>query len=200
MDIIAFTGAGISRASGIPTFEELGEAFRMSLSRSAFNAGPEAFYKNLLKLKASCDAAEPNAAHSALAEHGVPVVTMNIDGLHARAGTKDLIELHGSMERVRCARCGDQYPFAQVERGCRCPACEGLLLHDVVLYGDPIPRLGEALARVEGKGTLLVIGTSFFTSTASYVADHARAQGREIVVINERAEEEAPRYLRQLDQ
>jgi NAD-dependent deacetylase len=198
MDIIAFTGAGISAASGIPTFEELGEGFRRSLSRSVFNAGPEAFYRNLLKLKAACDAAEPNAAHRALAERHIPVITMNIDGLHRRAGTVDLIEIHGNIEAVHCGRCAAEYPFIQVERGCRCPACGGLLLHGVVLYEDPIPRLHEALMRVEGPGMLLVVGTSFYTSTSSYVVDHARATGREIVLINERAEEEVERYLDRL--
>jgi NAD-dependent deacetylase len=195
MDIIAFTGAGISAASGIPTFEELGEGFRRSLSRSVFNADPEAFYKNLLMLKAACGAAKPNAAHMALAERGIPVITMNIDGLHRRAGTKDLNEIHGSIENVHCKQCGKEYPFLQVEHSCRCPLCGELLLHDVVLYEDPIPRLGEALARVEGKGKLLVIGTSFYTSTSGYVVEHARAYGREIVIINERAEVEVGKYL-----
>lgn len=198
MDILAFTGAGISAASGIPTFEELGEDFRRSLSRSVFNADPEAFYVNLLKLKSACDAAIPNPAHLALAEHGIPVITMNIDGLHRRAGTTDLIEIHGSMELVRCKRCKREYPFSQVMQGSRCPDCGGLLLHDVVLYEDQIPRLYEALARVEGEGKLLVIGTSFYTSTSSYVVEHARACGREIVMINKNAEEEVEKCLRSI--
>lgn len=198
MDIIAFTGAGISAASGIPTFEELGESFRRSLSRSVFNADPDGFYQNVLKLKAACDAAQPNAAHIALAEHNIPVITMNIDGLHRRAGTTDLIEIHGSIEEVHCKKCGKTYPFEQTAWGCRCPGCEGLLLHDVVLYGDPIPRLQEALARVEERGKLLVIGTSFYTSTSSYVVDAARKCGREIVLINENAETEVPAYLHNL--
>ena len=195
MDIVAFTGAGVSAASGIPTFEELGEDFRRSLSRSVFNADPETFYQNLLKLKRACDMTLPNPAHIALAEHGVPVITMNIDGLHRRAGTTDLIEIHGSMESVHCKRCGGEHPFSQVEHGCLCPACGGLLLHDVVLYEDQIPRLQEALGRVEGEGVLLVIGTSFYTSTSGYVVEHARAWGREIVVINRNAETEVPAFL-----
>lgn len=195
MNIVAFTGAGISQASGIPTFEELGEGFRRSLSRSVFNEDPGAFYANVMKLKAACDAACPNAAHRALAGHGIPVITMNIDGLHRRAGTTDLIEIHGHMETVRCGRCGGEHPFAQVAAGCRCPYCDGLLLHDIVLYEDPIPRLREALARVEGEGMLLVVGTSFYTSTSSYVVDHARACGREIVMCNNHAETRLPAML-----
>ena len=195
MDIIAFTGAGISAASGIPTFEELGEDFRRSLSRSVFNFNPDVFYQNILQLKKACDAAAPNAAHLALAKHDIPVITMNIDGLHRRAGTADLIEIHGNLEYVRCKQCGQEYLFIQVEQGSRCPDCGGLLLHDIVLYEDQIPRLQEALARVEGSGVLLVIGTSFYTSTSGYVVEHARACGREIVIINERAEVEVGRYL-----
>ncbi len=223
ISIIAFTGAGISAASGIPTFEELGEGFRRSLSRNVFLADPDSFYNNVLKLKHACEKAMPNPAHLALAQHGVPVITMNIDGLHRRAGTTDLIEIHGSMESVHCSRCHSEYPFSQVEQGSRCPACGGLLLHDIVLYEDQIPRLHEALALVEGPGlaascsrlaasfgccspmqpscspihpgTLLVIGTSFYTSTASYIVDHARAARQEIVIINEKAETEVPAFL-----
>ncbi len=196
MGVIAFTGAGISAASGIPTFEELGESFRRSLSRSVFLADPDRFYLNVLKLKHSCEKAMPNPAHLALAQHDIPVITMNIDGLHKRAGSNRLIEVHGNLEQVRCKWCNTAYPFSQVEHGSRCPACGGLLLHDIVLYEDQIPRLNEALARVEGPGTLLVIGTSFYTSTASYLVDRARAAGREIVVINEKAETEVPALLR----
>lgn len=198
MDIIAFTGAGISADSGIPTFEELGQDFRRSLSRSVFRADPAAFYRNMLKLKNACDTAAPNAAHIALAEHSVPIITMNIDGLHRRAGTQDLIEIHGGMEQVHCQSCGVNYPFLQVEQGCRCPACNGLLLHDIVLYEDSIPRLQEALRRMEGPGILLVVGTSFYTSTASYVVDHARAHGRRIVLINEDAMTAVPEFFNHL--
>ena len=77
----------------------------------------------------------------------------------------------------------------------RCPACGGLLLHDVVLYGDSIPLLEPALALAEGPGILLVVGTSFYTSTSGYVADHARRHGREIVLINSDAQYEVPRFL-----
>ena len=195
MNIVAFTGAGISQASGIPTFEELGEDFRRLLSRPLFNSDPELVYKSLLKLHHACAKSQPNAAHLTLTEHAIPVITMNIDGLHRRAGTADLIEIHGNMEQVRCKRCGREYPFLQVEQGCRCPECNGLLLHDVVLYGDSIPLLADALAKVEGPGVLLVVGTSFYTSTSSYVVEHARACGREIVLINERAEVEVERYF-----
>lgn len=198
MDIVAFTGAGISAASGIPTFEELGQDFREKLSRWYWRQQPEDFFRAVLMMKDACTAAVPNAAHKALAEYGVPVITMNIDGLHRRAGTTDLIEIHGGMEAVDCSRCGGTYPFEQAREGVYCPGCGGLLDTRVVLYGDGIPRLEEALGRVEGPGTLLVVGTSFYTSTASYVVDHARGCGRRIVMVNRDAEAEVPRLLDQM--
>ena len=199
MNIVAFTGAGISRPSGIPTFEELGDDFRHRLSRPLFQRDPMAVYETLLTLREACLRAQPNAAHLALARFDVPVITMNIDGLHRRAGTRDLIEIHGSMETLRCGGCRETYPFEQARRGCRCPGCDGLLEHDVVLYGDSIPLLSTALDKVGGQGVLLVVGTSFVTSTAGYVVDHARACGREVVVINSDAEREVPRFLEQAD-
>lgn len=99
------------------------------------------------------------------------------------------------METVDCVRCGKSYPFDQVREGVRCPACGGLLDTRVVLYGDSIPRLADALEWVEGPGTLLVVGTSFYTSTASYVTDHARRCGRKVLLVNENAEEAVPQML-----
>lgn len=195
MELVALTGAGISAASGIPTFEELGQDFRDKLSREYWRLHAEDFFATLLRMKDACDAARPNAAHRALAGRGIPVVTMNIDGLHRRAGTADLIELHGDMDAVDCVKCGGSYPFDVVRRGTRCPECGGPLDSRVVLYGDGIPRLADALEKAEGPGALLVVGVSFHTSTASYVVDHARRHGRKILLVNRDAEEEVPRIL-----
>ena len=78
---------------------------------------------------------------------------MNVDGLHARAGTRRLIEIHGSLEAVDCSRCSREYPFSQAEKSIRCPHCGGLLDTRVVLYGDGIPMLQEVLQWVRGPGT-----------------------------------------------
>ena len=195
MNIVAFTGAGISRPSGIPTFEELGDDFRHRLSRPLFQRDPMAVYETLLTLRDACVRAQPNEAHLALARYGVPVITMNIDGLHRRAGTQDLIEIHGDLETLQCGDCRESFSFEQARQGCRCPRCGGLLHHHVVLYGDSIPLLSTALDKVAGRGVLLVVGTSFVTSTAGYVVDHARRSGREVAVINSDAEQEVPRFL-----
>lgn len=196
-DWVAFTGAGISAASGIPTFEQMGQDVRDKLSRHYWLRHSEDFFRVIRQIKQACDAAQPNAAHIALAQADIPVITMNVDGLHARAGTRRRIEIHGSLEAVDCSRCSREYPFSQVEKSIRCPHCGGLLDTRVVLYGDGIPMLQEALQWVRGPGTLLVVGTSFYTSTSSYVVDYARKTGREVILINEDAEHRVPEILQQ---
>ena len=193
--VVAFTGAGISQESGVPTFVEMGD-IRDKLSREYFLAHPREFFDLLLRMKETVDGAEPNPAHKALAENNIPVVTMNIDGLHRRAGTGDLIELHGNLERVLCRMCGQAYPFAQIEKGIRCPDCQALLDPDVVLYGDLIEGYPEAFALLADCDTLLVVGTSFYTSTASVCVSAARDAGAEVVIINENAASRVPMFLR----
>lgn len=196
MNIVALTGAGVSRASGVPTFEEMGD-LRDKLSRWYFDYNPQAFYEILIKMKDTIDGAAPNPAHLALAKYHIPIVTMNIDGLHHRAGSteEEAIEIHGSLRKVYCPSCGCFYDFDQVRRGITCPVDNTLLQPDVVLYGDSIPRLQDALELVAGADRLVVIGTSFYTSTASYVTDAAKKRGIPVDVINEAAETELPAYM-----
>jgi NAD-dependent deacetylase len=199
MKIAALTGAGVSRASGVPTFVEMGD-LRDKLSRDYFNAHPVEFYRILNEMRAVTDAAQPNPAHIALAKHHVPIVTMNIDGLHHRAGSSEdeVIEIHGSLRKVFCPECDGWFPFSTTETSIWCPQCGNSRLQpDVVLYGDSIPRLYEAIERVEKVDLLLVIGTSFYTSTATYVCQAARNAGADVRIINENAEEEVPRFLKE---
>ena len=88
--IIAFTGAGISKASGIPTFDEQGD-LRNKLDRSFANHHKKEFNEVMQQLIDTCNAAEPNDAHKALAEYNIPVITMNIDSLHTRAGSQNVV-------------------------------------------------------------------------------------------------------------
>lgn len=193
--VVAFTGAGISQESGVPTFVEMGD-IRDKLSREYFLAHPREFYTLLSRMKETVDTAGPNPAHMALAERDIPVVTMNIDGLHRRAGTRRLVELHGNLERVLCRRCGQAYPFSQVETDILCPDCGALLDPDVVLYGDLIEGYPDAFSLIADCETLLVVGTSFYTSTAGVCAQAAREAGAEVLIINDNAAERVPAYLR----
>lgn len=196
MNIVALTGAGVSRASGVPTFVEMGD-LRDKLSRRYFETHPQDFYDVLIQMKDTIDRAAPNPAHLALAEYHIPIITMNIDGLHHRAGSTEdeVIEIHGSLRKVFCPSCGCLYDFDQVRRSITCPVDDTLLQPDVVLYGDSIPRLQHALELVADADRLVVIGTSFYTSTASYVTDAAKERGIPVDIINEAAETELPAYL-----
>lgn len=166
--IIAFTGAGISKASGIPTFDEMGN-LREKLERNFAIRHKDEFNSIMAQLSAACEQAEPNDAHIALAEYNIPVITMNIDSLHIRAGSKNVLEVHGSLRE-----------------------------NNVVLYGDSAPVYTEALDwvdRLGNKDTILIIGTSFYTTFSSQVKQAAENNGVNIVIINADAEHEVRKYL-----
>ena len=197
MNICALTGAGISKASNIPTFEEMGD-LRDKLSRSYFNRHPRDFYDAVLTMKDRIDAALPNEAHLALAAYRIPIVTMNIDGLHQRAGSLEnqVLEVHGHLRTIFCPHCQGEYPFEASRSSLLCPACHTGILHPhVVLYGDAIPRLDEALTLATQADLLLIVGTSFYTSTAHFIRDAARSKGAQIKTINEDAEHQLPFLL-----
>ncbi len=194
LNIAALTGAGISKPSGIPTFEDLGD-IRDKLSRDYFLANPESFYKILIDMKKLIDKANPNPAHMALAEHNIPTVTMNVDGMHKKAGTKDLIEIHGNLEHVFCKKCLNKYGLFEVSKTIYCPKCKGLLHPNVVLYGDGIPEYYIAADLIKKADELIVIGTSFSTSTASNLVGEAEMSGIKVTVINSDAEIKVPAYL-----
>jgi len=193
--IVAFTGAGISKASGIPTFQEM-DGVREKLSIDYFLSNTEDFYNVLLGMKKAIDKAIPNSAHKAIAEYQVPVVTMNIDGLHRRAGNKQVVEVHGSLENVFCTKCGKQFNFLKITDSIYCSQCNGLLKPNVVLYGEMIPKYNEAVDIIGSADELLVVGTSFYTSTSSHLVAMAERAGIKITTINKDAEVEVPRFLR----
>lgn len=166
--IIAFTGAGISRASGIPTFDEQGD-LRTKLDRCFATYHRKEFNKIMQQLADTCKAAEPNDAHKALAEYNIPVITMNIDGLHNRAGSQYVIEVHGNAEK-----------------------------NNVVLYGDAAPKYTEALDIVDRMckdDILLIVGTSFYTSISSQIKYTAENNQTKVVIINDDAEHQVRKFL-----
>ena len=166
--IIAFTGAGISKASGIPTFDEQGD-LRTKLDRCFATYHRKEFNKIMQQLVDTCKAAKPNDAHKALAEYNIPVITMNIDGLHNCAGSQYIIEVHGNVEK-----------------------------NNVVLYGDPAPKYTEALNivdRLSKEDILLIIGTSFYTSISSQIKYIAESNLAKVVIINDDAEHQVRSFL-----
>lgn len=170
MKIIAFTGAGISRQSQIPTFMERPD-IREKLFRS-YAKTHHAEYNDVIKqLKANMNGAKPNDAHYALAEYNVPIITMNIDGLHKLAGS-DALELHGGLpndDEMHIAYSLDDKP---------------------VLYGDSAPNYQkgyELVYSLQPGDVFLVIGCSFHTGISVDLRDLARSRGARIIEIQEDA-------------
>jgi NAD-dependent deacetylase len=167
--IVVFTGAGVSAESGIPTFRGAGGLWRNF--RSEDLATPEAFARDPRLVwewyewrRGLVRNAQPNAAHFAIAQlERAVVITQNVDALHARAGSRDIIELHGSLFRVRCTRerttRGALDAFDEIPPRCECGA---LLRPDVVWFGEMLPQAAIERASVEisESDLLLVIGTS----------------------------------------
>ena len=166
MKILAFTGAGISKQSNIPTFMETPDV-REKLFRSFAQSHYTAYNAVIRQLKENMNGAKPNDAHIALAEYGIPIITMNIDGLHRAAG-RDAVELHG------CLPEDDEMDAAWSLQG------------KPVLYGDPAPNYEKAYEMVfalEPGDVFLVVGCSFHTAIACDLRDIAKARGARIVEI-----------------
>lgn len=194
--LIAITGAGISKASGIPTFAET-EGLRDKLTRSYFRACPEDFYRTVLEMKQGVDRAKPNGAHRALAEYEVPVITMNIDGLHTKAGSEEVLEVHGNLDYVECKKCKIRHGYSEVKESIYCGECGSVYEPNVVLYGDSIRHFYEATKRSASCKQVLVVGTSFYTSTVNVFVDSARRAGVKVHIINKEAETEVARFLKE---
>ena len=199
---IAFLGgAGVSTESGIPDFRgekgifaalaEYGERPETLLSHTYFLRHTDTFFDYYRKYLL-CPDAEPNAAHYALArleERGklTAVITQNIDGLHQAAGSKNVLELHGSVHRNFCMRCGKAYPGMEVIKNSagvpRCD-CGGVIKPDVVLYEEGLDgaTLGAAVQAIAEADMLLIGGTQLSVYPAAGLIDYFN--GRNIALIN----------------
>ena len=181
MKIIAFTGAGISKQSNIPTFMERPD-IREKLFRDYANKHHQEYNEVVKQLKASMNGAKPNDAHIALAQYKIPVITMNIDGLHKQAGS-DALELHGGLPE------DDEMDMAWS------------LYNKPVLYGDPAPNYVKAYEMVydlKPGDIFLVIGCSFHTAIAVDLREVARSRGARIIEIQEDAAHNVRKILDEL--
>lgn len=181
MKIIAFTGAGISKQSHIPTFMERPD-IREKLFRSFANTHHEEYNEVIRQLKKNMNNAKPNDAHIALFEYHIPVITMNIDGLHQLAGSEPL-ELHGGLPD------DDEIDIAYS------------LYNKPVLYGDPAPNYQRAYEMVYDLGDddiFLVIGCSFHTAIACDLREVAKSRGARVIEIQEDAVHNVRKVLEEL--
>lgn len=195
----AFTGAGISVVSGLPLFTSRwrGEPILHWLSIERLRDDPSSFYEFFWSEVVHWPTAQPNAAHFALAQLGCPIVTQNYDGLHQKAGSPYVLELHGNPAQLRCDGCALLFAsehFAQLPWPC-CPYCRQLLRPNIVLAGEPAMHWQEAVRIVESCDLLLVIGTSLDFRPARGLPQLAERAGANVVVINRQAEIVLPRGL-----
>ena len=181
MKIVAFTGAGISKQSNISTFMERPDV-REKLFRNYANNHHEEYNEVIKQLKANMNGAEPNDAHIALAEYDIPIITMNIDGLHKQAGS-DALELHGGLPEE------DELSIAWS------------LFNKPVLYGDPAPNYQKAYEMVgalKKNDIFIVIGCSYHTAIACDLREVAKSRGAKIIEIQEDAAHNVRKVLKGL--
>ena len=196
--IAAVTGAGISSESGIPTFRGPGGLWRNF--RAEELATPEAFRRDPVLVwewydwrRGICAKAAPNPAHIALAELDSAgdeflLITQNVDGLHRRAGSKRLLEIHGNIWRARCTSCRSVFdlmetPLEEIPPRCE---CGGLARPDILWFGESYDSrlIGRAFDFLTQADLVLVIGTSGMVPIPVQMAAHARSHGARIVDFN----------------
>lgn len=196
--VIAMTGAGISVESGIPDFRSPGglwsrfDPFEYA-HIDAFKRDPAKVWKMLLEVEEVLNQAKPNRAHYALAKleaAGIlkAVITQNIDNMHQRAGSRNVIEFHGNAETLSCIKCKKKFTREEIILDNLPPLCEckGLIRPDVVLFGETIPAHASRMAEkeVEKSTMVIVIGTSADVAPASQLPIKAKKNGAIIVEIN----------------
>ena len=197
-NIVFFGGAGVSTESGIPDFRSVDGLYHQKyayppeeiLSHTFFVNHTEEFYR-FYKDKMLCPDARPNQAHKKLAELEEKgqlraVITQNIDGLHQMAGSRKVLELHGSVHRNYCQHCGKAYDASYMLHAEGIPRCScgGVIKPDVVLYEEGLDNdiLSESVERISEADVLIIGGTSLVVYPAAGLVNYYR--GHKLVVIN----------------
>lgn len=197
-NIVFFGGAGVSTESGIPDFRSQDGLYHQQydyppeqiLSHTFYMKHPEEFYR-FYRNKMLVSGAKPNKAHLALAKleregRLKAVITQNIDGLHQAAGSREVLELHGSVHRNYCLRCGKFYGPEAIEQSSGVPKCScgGMIKPDVVLYEEGLDMdvLNRAVNYISRADVLIVGGTSLTVYPAAGLIDYYR--GNRLVLIN----------------
>ncbi|HLA22886.1 MAG TPA: NAD-dependent deacylase [Nitrosopumilaceae archaeon] len=194
--IVFVTGAGISQESGIPTFRGNDGLWKkydpMKLATiDAFYQDPKLVWEWYEDRRKNILAAKPNAGHVAIADLAkykeVWVLTQNIDGLHQRAGCKNVLELHGSIITIKCTVCNFKdkitTSFSEIPPLCK---CGNILRPDVVWFGEPLPQdvWGEAMMQASMCDVMVVAGTSLAVSPANMLPIYAKQNGALLIEIN----------------
>jgi NAD-dependent deacetylase len=202
---VALTGAGASTPSGLPDFRSpdsglwRGTNPFVVASLYGFRLRPRRFYDWIRPLARQVWEAEPNPAHVALAHlegRGLlqAVITQNVDGLHQKAGSRNVIEVHGHIRQATCLRCRHAVPTASIldqftasSEVPACARCGGLLKPDVVLFGERLPaqELDAARRETQACDVMLIAGTSLRVPPAAHLPSLAQAGGARLIVVND---------------
>ncbi|MBQ6403398.1 MAG: NAD-dependent protein deacylase [Oscillospiraceae bacterium] len=197
-NVVFFGGAGVSTESGIPDFRSVDGLYNQKwkyppeeiLSASFFERDPAEYYR-FHREKLVIDGVKPNRAHLRLAElekegHLRAVITQNIDGLHQAAGSKNVLELHGSILRAYCSRCRRPYPAEVINHGEGVPRCScgGVIRPDIVLYEEPLDQdvMSKALHYIRQAEVLIIGGTSLNVYPAAGLIRYYR--GNKLALVN----------------
>ena len=197
-NVVFFGGAGVSTESGIPDFRSVDGLYNQEwkfppetiLSRSFFDRNPEEYFR-FHRAKLVVDGVKPNRAHLRLAELEAEgklkaVITQNIDGLHQAAGSKNVLELHGSILRAYCSRCRRPFPADIINKGEGVPrcGCGGVIRPDIVLYEEPLDEnvMYSAIRYIRSADVLIIGGTSLNVYPAAGLIRYYR--GNKLVLVN----------------
>ena len=200
-NIVFFGGAGVSTESGIPDFRSVDGLYHQTfkyppetiLSHTFYETHTEEFYQ-FYRAKMLAPDARPNAAHYKLAQWEQEgrlkaVITQNIDGLHQKAGSREVLELHGSVLRNYCTRCGKFYDLDFILHTTGVPRCEcgSVVKPDVVLYEEPLDEnvMAQAIRYIRQADVLLIGGTSLVVYPAAGLVQYYR--GSKLAVVNKGA-------------
>ena len=196
--VLVLTGAGVSAESGVPTFRGGGNTavwkgmpFDVISSAEMVERDLPAVWEWFDYRRSFLSELTPNPAHYEIARWQdrfaeFTLVTQNIDGLHQKAGSREVIELHGNIWRARCIACGTAYSMVQEQRPDACFECGDLLRPDVVLFGEMLPpgAFESAAARASACELCFVVGTSALVYPAAGVPEIAKAAGAYVVEVN----------------
>jgi NAD-dependent deacetylase len=200
--VVVLTGAGISTESGIPDFRSATGIWAQYdpmeyATIRAFRRDPVKVWEFYALRFSVLTKAEPNAGHRALAElesRGLveAIVTQNIDGLHQRAGSRQVLEVHGSIRTASCLECGEQVSLEEVVASLRagaappCPRCGAILKPDVVMFGEllPVAALEQAVDLAREAGVLLAVGSSLEVYPVAGLPEETVAAGGALAIVN----------------
>ena len=202
--VVVLTGAGISTPSGIPDFRSEGSGLWSrdepleTASLSTFRTTPEKFFNWFRPLASQIFHAQPNPAHLALADfeqagHQNTIITQNIDGLHQKAGSTHVVEMHGTLRTLSCTQCYKKFPSEEylkpfIETGTipQCPNCNATLKPDVILFGEQLPQAAwQAAQRATRQCDLmLVAGSSLEVLPVASLPIQALDHGAHLIIIN----------------